>query len=174
MEDIFNHSNKLKWSNFHITINLNKGNDRSDTLFYDLCDFCEDLVQTEWVFCWLKLYKDGRQQTFEGLDRYDVETVRARVSMESKGKRNKSLHAHLLLEVGHRTMVQVDYHAMTQLAKEVFGEGVNIQGRFIRGEGDEKAFILHYITKEQPKNQKRKMAKLAASEEVCVADNLWL
>jgi len=53
-------------------------------------------------------YENGERIPFLGAEKMDVETVRVRCALEDGGKRNQSIHAHIVLEIGHRTMVQLD------------------------------------------------------------------
>lgn len=142
---------KTKWSNFHITINPNMPG-RGREAVHALRDFCREMVTGDNLFEWLRQYRDGERREFDAADRSLVLRVRARVSIEWRGTQNRNVHAHVLVEIEHQTMVQCDWHALTRLAREWGLDSVNIQGRFVPGRGEDKSFILQYIHKEVPRH----------------------
>jgi predicted SnoaL-like aldol condensation-catalyzing enzyme len=79
-----------------------------------------------------------------------VQNVRLRAAFEHEGKRNKGLHVHILIEVTHTTMVQISKEGLVQIFRQFVHKEPNVHCRFLRGNGEDKDFILHYITKEVP------------------------
>src|SRR5271166_477591 len=95
----------LKWSNFHITINFNVVD---EDMVYTIKEAIEYAFGRELIFTWLKKVENRKQRPFQDGEEDQVETIRLRVGLENGGEQNKGVHAHILLEVGHRTMVQID------------------------------------------------------------------
>lgn len=110
----------------------------------------EALVEPDHLWKWLKHYSHGNRVDFDTDTAVDVESVRLRAAFEHEGKHNHGLHVHILIEVGHRTMVQVDKFGLCQIFRDFVGENPNCHVRFVPGAGEDKDFILHYITKEVP------------------------
>jgi len=80
-----------------------------------------------------------------------VDRVRVRAGLENQGEQNAGLHAHILVEVEHHTMVQVDGAGLYAYFREMMpGVRCNINSRFVKGDGEDKAFTLHYLSKERP------------------------
>ena len=137
----------VKFSNFHVTINFNKDD---ESLIHTIREAVESLVDEDHLFDWLKLYEDGQQKTFDDDNMSDVKYVRLRAAFEHEGKHNKGLHVHILIEVEHDTMVQISKYGLCQVFRDIVGLDPNCHVRFVKGEGEDKDFILHYITKEVP------------------------
>mgnify|MGYP000846069763 CR=1 FL=1 len=137
----------LKWSNFHVTINFNTADDNIMPQFRSAI---EDMIEGDNLWRWLKYYKNGYQHDFDGETQHLVETVRLRAAFENKGEQNKGIHAHILIEVGHTASVQINKQALVDFFRPRVGRNPNIFSRFVKGNGDDKNFILHYITKEVP------------------------
>lgn len=140
---------KLKYSNFHITVNFNK---REHALVPSMRIATEAMVEGDYLWTWLKRYDGHQQVDFVGGDKLLVERVRLRAAFEERGEHNKGVHVHILVEVAHRTMVQVSKQGVELVFREFVGHTPNVHCRFIRGSGDDKDFILHYITKEVPRH----------------------
>ena len=144
-------SSALKWSNFHVTISPNSEVAGNEQMTRYLREATEEMAQSDWLWRWLKVYKNGRRTDFEGAEKMDVETVRIRCALEEGGTQNQSVHAHLVIEIGHRTMVQVDMRGL----QEVFGaytrSNVNVKVQFIKGSGENLDYILKYLVKEVPR-----------------------
>lgn len=140
-----------KWSNFHITVNLNVPPAQNANYVQGIIDSVHDLATPEWLWTWLKRYDNGGKRDFVGAEKMDVETVRMRVGIEQGGGQNGSIHAHILLEVGHRTAVQVDFQGIKDCFRDNTGREVNVDVKYLRGDGAMKQYILKYITKEVPR-----------------------
>lgn len=140
------------WSNWHITANLNQrgiGQAAQLESVRRLRDFCHDsLMRPPMLWQWLKHYTGGGREDFTPEEQQYVERIRARVSIERGDGANGSIHAHILLEVQHRTRVHIDPAALSALIKAEFGEQANIRSRFVRGDGDDRDFLLKYISKD--------------------------
>lgn len=137
----------VKYSNFHVTVNTNKPN--SYPLVVKLRQaiengFCRDDV----LWTWLRQYDGSSRKEFSKRNRNLVERVRLRAAFEIEGKQNRCLHTHILIEVAHTTMVQIDARAVEAFFDKRLGISTNVHCRFVPGTGEGKDFILHYITKE--------------------------
>ncbi len=140
----------VKWSNFHITVNANAAKKNYGASIRELREACEYMVHNPELWTWLKQYKHGQQVEFKGAQKMLVERVRMRAAIEQEGQTNHSPHVHIVLEVAHRTMVQIDKSELKDLFEHFCGEGVNVHFRFIPGKGDDMEYIFKYITKEVP------------------------
>lgn len=164
---------KLKWSNFHVTVNPNK---HGMALMRPMRECIESLPDPEFLWRWLKHYKGGRQQDFTDDAKMLVETVRLRAAFECQGKQNKALHVHIVIEVGHRTMVQLYCPAFEDIFFEFLRCAVNAKCRFVKGVGEDKDFILQYLSKEVPSYRPRSEenrelgSAFARADEVVEAD----
>lgn len=154
-----------KWSNFHATgekknifcvlalkifffpVNFNKDN---DALIHKFREAVDALVTPDYLFTWLKHFNGRWQEEFEADTMLDVYSVRIRAAFEHEGKRNHGLHCHLLIEVGHSTSVQIAQKGFCDVFRAIVGENPNCKIRFVKGVGEDKDFILHYLTKEVP------------------------
>lgn len=143
-----------KWSNFHITVNFNR---RDYSLVPAIRDAIERMAVEPDIWRWLKRYdNDAKHQVeFEGGHCDDIHRVRIRAAFEDQGEQNRGVHVHVLVEVYHSTLVQVDKRALIDLFEEIVGHRPNVHCRFLRGDGESKDFILHYITKEVPQGPAR-------------------
>ena len=137
-----------KYSNFHVTVNFNKDD---ASLIYPMRDAIERMVEDPWLWRWLKHYRDGAQHDFMPDTELFVESVRLRAAFEREGKHNKGLHVHILIEIAHDTMVQISKFGLCQLMRDFVGHNPNCDIRFVKGSGEDKDFILHYLTKEIPR-----------------------
>ena len=141
---------KPKYSNFHITVNLNS----HDLAHLDvLRETIEDMPKHPWIWVWLKqVVGRGQQIDFDEASSPLVQRVRLRAALENQGEKNEGLHAHIVVEVQHVTRVQVSGSGLGDFFRGHLPAGVkpNIHSRFVKGEGDSKEFILHYLTKEVP------------------------
>lgn len=140
-----------RWSNWHVTVNTNKN--QAD-LIYVMREAIELLPEPQYLWRWLKHYAHGRQEDFDEAEKAKVYSVRLRAAFENKGKQNKGLHVHILVEVAHSTSVQINKQGFLAVCRELLGVPVNAQFRFLRGSGEDKDFILHYMTKEVPRGAK--------------------
>ncbi len=140
----------VKYSNFHVTVNTNKPN--SYPLIVKFKQAVENgLCRDDTILSWLKQYDgssrvDFKKRNYSAL----VERVRIRAAFEIEGKQNRCLHCHILVEVAHKTMVQIDARGVEAFFDKRLGITTNVHCRFIPGVGEGKDFILHYITKEVP------------------------
>lgn len=137
----------VKYSNFHLTVNFNKNDPR---LAPHIREAVETLVDDDVWPEWLMQYDGSNRVPFTAEDEYLVTCIRLRAALENKGMHNKGLHVHVLIEVTHDTMVQLDKQALINHFRRIVGAQPNVHFRFVRGAGDDKDFILHYITKEVP------------------------
>lgn len=138
----------LKWSNFHVTVNFNK----SDLGHMDdMKEAVQEMAEEPYLGWWLKQYDGSGQVDFDDDTWPLVETVRIRAAFEHEGKQNHGLHLHILIEVGHTTMVQVSKDGIVRLFRKLVKLEPNVHCRFVKGSGEDKEFILHYLTKEVPR-----------------------
>jgi len=138
---------KTKWSNFHLTVNSNindEGHIRA------MREAIEDMAQPPTLWKWLKQFNGEEQVDFTSATAPLVDHVRLRAAFEHEGKINKGLHVHILVEVTHTTMVQVSKEGVASIFRQAIGVNCNVHCRFLRGAGEDKDFILEYITKEVP------------------------
>lgn len=166
---------KTKWSNFHATVNFNKDD---ASLIYPMRDAVDDMVASPFLWWWLKKMEDGSQKNFPEDEKLDVARVRVRAAFEHGGAKNHGLHVHILIEVEHSTMVQISKEGMAQFFRSRVGFNPNIHVRFVKGEGEDKDYLLHYLTKEVPRerpesalNSRLRSAFRGTNEEV-EAENL--
>lgn len=137
-----------KWSNFHVTVNTNKLNTPGLLNRFRLA--VDAMVSEDWMFHWLKRYTNGAQEDFTDANRDEVRLVRIRAAFEEGGQQNRGLHVHMVIEVTHTSSVQIFGRGVGDVFRSVTGERVNTKCRFIAGNGEDKDFILRYITKEVP------------------------
>lgn len=137
----------MKYSNFHITVNFNVDN---AGLIDSMRRSVEAMVEAPYLWKWLRHFDGTQQLDFNDGDAHLVESVRLRAGFEHEGKHNKGLHVHIVVEVAHTTMVQVSKHGVCEIMREFVGLNPNCHCRFIRGTGEDKDFILHYLLKEIP------------------------
>lgn len=141
-------SGKVKWSNFHITVNYNiDGEEHIDRMRAAV----EAMPEHPYLWGWLKQYDGSSQIDFVGASKMEVDSVRLRAAFEHGGQRNHGLHVHIVVEIGHTTMVQVSKQGIIDVFREFLDENCNVHCRFIKGSGEDKDFILRYITKEVPR-----------------------
>lgn len=145
-------SYKLKWSNFHVTVNANAPADSAQTV-RDLRQGVYDMVSNEYLWEWLKKYQGGQRVNFPVVDRLLVDRVRLRAAIELGGQQNRSAHVHIVVEVAHRTMVQIDKYGVQDVFQRRLGWQPNVHVRFLQGRGEDKSYILKYITKEVPRTR---------------------
>lgn len=139
---------KTKWSNFHITVNLNQTTHESafKGTVRNFAACIEEAIHDH-VWDWLVRY-DGGQRPFKESEKLLVDRIRARVGMEQDSEgRNRSLHAHVLMEVEHRTMVQVDRTGLKDFIDACLDVSSHVHVRFLKGDSSDKNFILQYISK---------------------------
>jgi hypothetical protein len=159
----------LKWSNFYITVNPNASANHP-TMVQDLRYAADQMVQSDYLWTWLRQYVDRARIPFSPAERIKVETVRMRCAIEqSDSGSNQSHHLHIVLEIGHRTMVQIDIAMLKELFQTFTGVYPNIKVDFIKGSGENMQYILKYITKEVPsgfsvKRHQRKMQQVFGGE----------
>jgi len=110
----------------------------------------DQMVEEPYLWWWLRQYDGTSQVAFDDDSMQLVESVRLRAAFEHGGKRNHGLHVHIVIEVAHRTMVQIDKRGLCDIFRKFVGMNPNCDVRFIKGVGEDKDFILHYITKEVP------------------------
>jgi hypothetical protein len=128
-------------------VNFNKDD---ASLIYDMRRAVDALVELPYLWWWLKHYDGGRQVDFTDANSLDIERIRLRAAFEHKGKHNKGLHVHILIEIAHDTMVQVSKFGLCEVFRKFVKENPNCHCRFLKGSGEDKDFILQYITKEVP------------------------
>lgn len=138
----------MKYSNFHITVNFNVD---SEAHVGRMRTAVEEMVESPYLWQWLKQYDGSGQIDFDEASKQLVDSVRLRVAFEHGGKFNHGLHMHIVCEVAHTTMVQVSKRGLCEVMEELVGMPANVHCRFLRGSGEDKDFILHYITKEVPR-----------------------
>lgn len=138
---------KRKYSNFHITVSPNVAN-IDLRAFRDAIDSMCEPPKNVWM--WLRHYEDGEQKLFRGGNKRLVEAVRVRAAFEEKGQQNRTVHAHILVEVTHETRVQISKDGVQTLFALFLPHRPMVHVRFLKGNSEDKDFILHYITKEVP------------------------
>ena len=141
-------SKKLKYSNFFVTVNLNEAG-ISKTRVKDLADFCEMIMYSPHWQRWIQRAtgKGSKLVRFTPAEYRDIKNIRARVGLEANGDTNKSLHAHIVVEITHDTMVRLNTEGLRQLCNEYLGSGANVHSRFIKGDGQGLEHILRYASK---------------------------
>jgi hypothetical protein len=145
-------SGKVKWSNFHITVNYNiDGEEHIEAMRRAV----EAMPEHPYLWQWLKQYDGSSQIDFAGASKLEVDSVRLRAAFEHGGKQNHGLHVHIVVEIGHTTMVQISKHGVIDVFRAFLDENCNVHCRFIKGSGEDKDFILRYITKEVPRYHPR-------------------
>lgn len=149
----------MKWSNFHVTMGFHASDDNASwidkgTLTRMATRAIQEVFSRQGALEWLKYYGDRRQQpmTPEMFDN-DVDAMRTRAAFESEGTRNRSLHAHILVEVAHFSSVQIGAVDLKHAMETAMGHGIKISQkcRFVPGTGEDKAFVLDYLFKEVPR-----------------------
>jgi len=138
---------QVKWSNFHITVNYNGARGVN---VRNLSGAITDMVEDDNLWLWLRHYDGQHQEEFDADTSQQVLRVRLRAALEEGGAKNHGLHAHILVEVMHDTMVQVSRDGLYEYFKAALGSGANIHTRFVMGRGEDKDFILQYLSKEIP------------------------
>lgn len=148
------------WSNWHITVNTNQHEqNRAQRIAtaQKLADAVDDCcTNPKILYTWLLHYVDGRKERFTKKNARWVSRVRARVGLEvGPNDKNRSVHCHILLEVEHKTRVQIDQNTLKQqlCALTGFG-GINISTRFVKGDGEDKEYLLRYIQKDGIPNRR--------------------
>jgi len=138
----------MKYSNFHITVNFNVDDEAH---IHAMRAAVEEMAAVPSLWRWLKQYTPNQTQVdFTQETQDDVHRVRLRAAFEHEGKHNKGLHVHILVEVTHTTMVQVSKDGVAGIFRDQVHMTPNVHCRFVAGNGEDKDFILHYITKEVP------------------------
>ncbi len=136
----------MKYSNFHITVNYNVD---SEAHIGAMRTAVEEMVEAPYLWWWLRQYNGHSQQAFAVDNQNLVDRVRLRAAFEHGGKQNHGLHVHILVEIAHTTMVQIGKQGVIAVFEQfVPNMTPNVHSRFVKGEGEDKDFILHYITKE--------------------------
>ena len=165
-----------KWSNFHVTVNFNKDDESHMPQFRHAID---QMVESPYLWWWLKRWDGASEVNFTTEDASDVESVRIRAAFEHEGEKNKGLHAHLVIEVAHCTMVRISKYGICEIMRHFVRMNPNCFIRFLEGSGEDKDFILQYITKEVPTyrpqsqlNSRLKSAFAEGRHEVVEAENL--
>ncbi len=147
-------------------MNFNK-QDRDGDLIGKMREAVEAMITPEWLWVWLKRYDGGEQCDFDITDMDLVHRVRLRAAFENEGKVNKGLHVHILIEIAHVTLVQLSKQGLVMVFSHFVGMNPNVHCRFVKGSGEDKDFILHYLTKEvptyQPQSQLNSRLKYAFS-----------
>lgn len=140
---------KVHYSNWHITINANQPNKSARVVARELTEAINALLRDN-VYDWLRYFDadTNTQRPLDGNERAEVMRVRAQAALERGGDNNRSVHAHILLEVQHTTMLHVDYRVIRDIISAYTGNSVNVSTRFAPGDGEDKNFLLHYISKE--------------------------
>ncbi len=139
---------KKKYSNFHVTVNWNS----TDAARVHLIRAAvEALAEPRYLWTWLKQYDATQQVDFVGGEKLHVSHVRIRAAIEREGEHNHGVHVHFLIEVTHTTMVQISKRGLCDVVREFVGSCPTCHVRFVKGSGEDKDFILHYITKEVPR-----------------------
>lgn len=164
----------VKWSNFHVTVQFNK-NDES--IVPRIREAVDALPTPEYLWRWLKHYDpdEKRQQNFTDDDKYLVLGVRLRAAIEHGGKQNRGVHVHVVIEIEHDTLVQMEKAGLQNIFEEIVGLTCSINCRFIRGDGEDKDFVLKYLSKEVPSydpkgylNKRLKSAFSGRNEEIVI------
>lgn len=136
-------STKEHWSNWHITINFNKPGGRDEIREFKEC---LDSILGDLHWQWLMRFDNGNRRPFTPLEHDLVNTIKATIGFE-RGPANGFLHAHVILEVGHWTMLQLDGKEIQRMVDVNCGVSSNVQFRFLPGDSNSVAYIHKYITK---------------------------
>ncbi len=110
----------------------------------------DSMLSPRYLWTWLKQYDGSSQVDFNRQTKPLVERVRFRAAFEHEGKHNKGLHVHIVIEIAHTTMVQISKYGICEMFREIVKMNPNCHCRFLKGSGEDKDFILQYITKEVP------------------------
>lgn len=145
---------KIKWSNFHVTVNLN-ASDRNN--IDALREAIEAMPTEDCRHLWLRGFDGTAQYELSETDFEDhVDSIRLRAAIECEGPQNKGLHVHIVVEVGHDIMVQISKDGVVRVFRRFLPHcNPSVHCEFIRGEGDSKPFILKYLQKEVPPKSQR-------------------
>jgi predicted SnoaL-like aldol condensation-catalyzing enzyme len=163
-----------KWSNFHLTINLNKDDEAH---IHAMRTAVEEMAEIPTLWRWLKQFNGEEQVDFTSQTASLVRHVRLRAAFEHGGKTNKGLHVHILVEVTHTTMVQVSKDGVAAIFRQACKMQPNVHCRFLRGTGEDKDVTLRYITKEVPsyrpvdQNNSRLRSVFGKSDDIVEAEN---
>ena len=142
------------WSNWHITINTNQHERTAaqrQTNGRILADAVRDACEIPAVlWSWLRHFSNGNKIQFTPHMMGAVTRIRSRVSLEiGPDAANTSVHCHWLLEVEHRTRLQIDAVQLREQIEELTGfRGTHINIRFVKGAGDDKEYLLRYLQKD--------------------------
>lgn len=123
--------------------------DTDGTLIRKMRKAVDAMLDPDWVWVWVKHY-DGGLEDFDEENCGDVHRIRLRAAFENEGKANKGLHVHILIEIAHVTRVQLSKQGIVQIFSHFVRLNPNVRCRFVQGTGEDKDFILHYLTKEVP------------------------
>jgi len=164
----------LKWSNFLVTLNTNS---RSLETLDDLRNAIDIMPTYPYVWQWLyHVSPGGKKIAFDEATSQLVDRVRVRCAFESAGSTG-NVHAHCIIEVGHRTMVQIDAVGLREFFQEhlPINVGFNLNNKFVPGKDME--YTLQYITKESsaaassaPRPYRRLMTALEEGSETVDAE----
>jgi hypothetical protein len=143
------------WSNWHITVNTNQ-HERTDAERAAnarvLADAVDDATTMQnLLFNWLMYYSPARaKERLTEEQQGAVVRIRNRVSLEEgPNAANRSVHCHWLIEVMHYTRIQVDMHALRDVLVDLTGfNGLNIRIRFVKGDGEDREYLLRYLQKD--------------------------
>ena len=159
-----------RWSNFHITVNLNiPNNDATRTAAaLTLTPAFREISRRNTLWQWLRYFNGQEQVAFAAgrnlgpNARRSIQRLRFRIALEAGGEENASLHAHIILEIMHRSRVQINGAALRQAFVAVLPDymhGLNINCRFVRGDPqtEDREYLLRYLLKdgvpvEEPNN----------------------
>ena len=159
--DLLNRGDQIIYSNFFITVTSNLSNTQANQRrFYE---GTKDALRTTlsnaniWRLL-MAVREDGSQyDTWEPAAKRLVRRVRARVALEANGTRNQSPHAHIFLEIAHSTNIRLRYNILKQFLRTYYRanrrfdvnttNGFNIDIRFVRGDGNDQRYLLHYMLK---------------------------
>ena len=168
-------SGRQFWSNWHITVNANR-HEKTHKARMETAQLLSDAVATairepQHLWYWLRYFHNKEQKDFPEKMKQRVERIRARCALEMGGKaNNRSVHVHIMLEVQHRTRVQIDPMRFQEVLEKITGlSGFNTLSRFVRGNGEDKEYLLRYLQKDGVPARKARdpdNARIQASREV--------
>ena len=134
----------LRKSRFSVTINPNAGA-RLDV--GTLAALFDHLQQPPQLWDWLQSPDgDRRPRPLDRGERRRVDHIRIRVGLESEGAVNRSVHAHALVEVEHRTRVTINAENLRALVDQFVGGGSSVRSSYLRSDADVER-VLAYLSK---------------------------
>ncbi len=142
---------KIVWSNYHLTINWNTANTAPNraAAVNSMRARLPEACRTPLLWTWLKFRAGPHDyRDFPVAQRPLVMRIRMRPAFEAGGGQNASVHAQILVEVTHRTWVNIDSGRLRAALR--LPAGANMHLRFVRGDPNtqDREYLLRYLNKE--------------------------